>query len=61
MADRIERDARVVVLAHDGEGLAADRLVAKCRPLGAAGHDADVLHSRIPVSVVGCRWSIGDV
>jgi len=44
--DRIERDARVIVLAHEGEGLPADRPVAEGGALGAAGDDADVLHPR---------------
>jgi hypothetical protein len=42
--DRVERDAGVIVLADDSEGLAANGLVAERGPFGAAGDDADVLH-----------------
>src|SRR5574341_272959 len=48
--DRIERDARMVVLADEAQGLAADGLIAERGALRAAGHDADVLHQLLVTS-----------
>src|SRR5262249_26973593 len=39
--EALEHDLRVVVLAHHGQSLEADRAVTEGRALGAAGHDAD--------------------
>src|SRR4029079_3758379 len=42
--DGVERHPRVVVLAHEGQRLAADARVAEGGALRAAARDADVLH-----------------